>query len=217
MMKTDLQLQQEVLTELKWDPKINPTHLGVQAKEGVVTLSGHVNSYAEKWDAEAAAKRVSGVKALAIDIEVNLPNSSIKSDSEIASAVANALKANIYHLDQKVKVKVENGIVSLSGDVEWQYEKLAAANAIRYLTGIRIIYNNISIKPKISVTAVKSDIDDAIYRRAQSNIKNIHVLVNGNEVTLTGKVHDWSEKNLVVDTAWAVPGVRNVVDKTSFA
>ena len=216
-MKTDIQLQQDVIAELKWDPKINAAHIGVQAQDGVVTLSGHVDSYAEKWNAEDAAKRVSGVKVLAIDIDVILPNSSQKSDSEIALAIANAMKVNTYHLDALVKAKVEDGFVTLTGEVEWQFQKIAAANAIRYLTGVKGIFNNISVKPKVSITAVKSDIDAAINRRAQSDIQNIKVLVDGSDVTLTGKVHDWSEKNLVIDAAWAVPGVRKVVDRMAFA
>ena len=216
-MKTDLQLQQDVLAELKWDPKINAAHIGVQAKGGVITLSGHIDSYAEKWNAEDAAKRVSGVKVLAIDLEVILPNSSIKSDSEIAVAISNSMKANTYYLDEVIKAKVEDGFVTLTGEVEWQYQKLAAINSIRYLAGIKGIYNNIVIKPKISVTAIKSEIDTAISRRAQSDIQNIKVLVDGSDVTLSGKVYDWSEKTLVVDAAWAVPGVRNVVDHMSFA
>lgn len=216
-MKTDLQLQQDVLAELKWDPKINAAHIGVQAKDGVITLSGHIDSYAEKWNAEDAAKRVSGVKVLAIDLEVILPNSSIKSDSEIAVAISNSMKANTYYLDEVIKAKVEDGFVTLTGEVEWQYQKLAAINSIRYLAGIKGIYNNIVIKPKISVTAIKSEIDTAISRRAQSDIQNIKVLVDGSDVTLSGKVYDWSEKTLVVDAAWAVPGVRNVVDHMSFA
>lgn len=216
-MKTDIQLQQDVMAELRWDPKINAAHIGVQAQNGVVTLSGHVENYAEKWNAEDAAKRVSGVKVLAIDIEVILPNSSQKSDSEIALAVANAIKTNTYHLDALVKAKVENGFVTLTGEVEWQFQKIAAENAINYLTGIKGVFNNISVKPKVSITTVKSDINAAINRRAQSDIQNIKVSVDGSDVTLTGKVHDWSEKNLVIDAAWAVPGVRKVVDQMSFA
>lgn len=216
-MKTDIQLQQDVMAELRWDPKINAAHIGVQAQNGVVTLSGHVENYAEKWNAEDAAKRVSGVKVLAIDIEVILPNSSQKSDSEIALAVANAIKTNTYHLDALVKAKVENGFVTLTGEVEWQFQKIAAENAINYLTGIKGVFNNISVKPKVSITTVKSDINAAINRRAQSDIQNIKVSVDGSDVTLTGKVHDWSEKNLVIDAAWAVPGVRKVVDHMSFA
>ena len=216
-MKTDIQLQQDVIAELKWDPKINAAHIGVQAQDGVITLSGHVDSYAEKWNAEDAAKRVTGVKVLAIDIDVILPNSSQKSDSEIALAIANAMKVNTYHLDALVKARVEDGFVTLTGEVEWQFQKIAAANAISYLTGVKGIFNNILVKPKVSITAVKSDIDAAINRRAQSDIQNIKVLVDGSDVTLTGKVHDWSEKNLVIDAAWAVPGVRKVVDRMAFA
>lgn len=215
-MKTDIQLQQDVMTELKWDPKVNAAHIGVQAKDGVITLSGHVDSYPEKWEAESAAKRVSGVKAIAIDLEVILANSNKKDDSQLALDVTNAIKSNTYHLDSMVKAIVEDGIVTLTGEVEWQFQKIAAANAIKDISGIKEIHNKITLKPKISVAAVKSDIDAAINRRAQSDIQNIQVHVDGSNITLTGKVHDWSEKNLIVDAAWSSPGVQKVIDQTSF-
>ena len=132
-MKTDLQIQQDVMAELKWDPKINAADIGVEVKNGVVTLSGHVDNYPEKWNAEDAAKRVSGVKALAIELNVIIPNASQKSDSEIAQAAANALKSNIYNLSNNVHIKVENGYITLTGNVEWQFQKIAAFNIMRYL------------------------------------------------------------------------------------
>ncbi|MFZ9610788.1 MAG: BON domain-containing protein [Methylococcales bacterium] len=215
-MKTDIQLQQDVLDELKWDPKINAANVGVEVKNGVVTLLGHVDNYPEKWAAEDAAKRVSGVKALAVELDVILANSYKRTDSQIAQAAANALKANIYNLGDLVHIKVENGYITLTGSVEWQFQKNAAVSTMRYIAGVRGVYNQILIKPKISVSAVKSDIDAAINRRALSDIHNIKVQVSGTEVILGGKVHDWSEKNLAVDAAWSVPGVSKVTDNMAF-
>lgn len=213
MDKTDSQLQQDILAELRWDPKINAAHIGVEVSKGVVTLSGHVDSFVEKWNAEQAVKRVPGVKILAIELDVMLPNDNKRSDTEIALAVSNALKHNIYRLDQFVKAKVEAGIVTLTGEAQWQYQVDAATNAIRYLAGVVGINNRVLLKPSISVSAVKKDIDDAIQRRARNDMKNIQVEIKGNEVLLSGKVEDWSERNLAIDAAWGVVGVQKVSDQ----
>ena len=213
MDKTDSQLQQDILAELRWDPKINAAHIGVEVLKGVVTLSGHVDSFVEKWNAEQAVKRVPGVKILAVELDVMLPNDNKRSDTEIALAVSNALKHNIYRLDQFVKAKVEGAIVTLTGEAQWQYQVDAATNAIRYLAGVVGINNRVLLKPSISVTAVKKDIDDAIQRRARNDMKNIQVEIKGNEVLLSGKVEDWSERNLAIDAAWGVVGVQKVSDQ----
>jgi osmotically-inducible protein OsmY len=213
MDKTDSQLQQDILAELRWDPKINAAHIGVEVSKGVVTLSGHVDSFVEKWNAEQAVKRVSGVKVLAVELDIMLPNDNKRSDTEIALAVSNALRHNIYRLDQFVKAKVEDAYVTLTGEAQWQYQIDAATNAIRYLSGIAGINNRVLLKPSISVTAVKKDIDDAIQRRARNDMKNIQVEIKGNEVTLSGKVEDWSERNLAIDAAWGVVGVQKVSDQ----
>lgn len=213
MDKTDSQLQQDILAELRWDPKINAAHIGVEVLKGVVTLSGHVDSFVEKWNAEQAVKRVPGVKILAIELDVMLPNDNKRSDTEIALAVSNALKHNIYRLDQFVKAKVEGAIVTLTGEAQWQYQVDAATNAIRYLAGVVGINNRVLLKPSISVSAVKKDIDDAIQRRARNDMKNIQVEIKGNEVLLSGKVEDWSERNLAIDAAWGVVGVQKVSDQ----
>jgi osmotically-inducible protein OsmY len=213
MDKTDSQLQQDILAELRWDPKINAAHIGVEVSKGVVTLSGHVDSFVEKWNAEQAVKRVPGVKILAIELDVMLPNDNKRSDTEIALAVSNALRHNIYRLDQFVKAKVEAGIVTLTGEAQWQYQVDAATNAIRYLAGVVGINNRVLLKPSISVSAVKKDIDDAIQRRARNDMKNIQVEIKGNEVLLSGKVEDWSERNLAIDAAWGVVGVQKVSDQ----
>lgn len=213
MNKTDDQLQRDVLAELKWEPKINATRIGVEVSKGVVTLSGHVDSFAEKWHAQQAAKRVQGVKILAVELDVMLPNDNKRSDTEIALAISNALKHSIYNLDQFVKAKVEGAYVTLTGEAQWQYQIDAATNAIRYLAGVTGINNRILLKPALTVTAVKNDIDTAIQRRARNDMKNIHVEIKGNEVILSGKIEDWSERNLAIDAAWGVQGVQKVTDQ----
>ena len=215
-MKSDIELRHDVLAELKWDPKAKAANISVDVKDGVVTLSGEVNSVAQKWEIEKAAKRVVGVKVIAQEIKVVLPTTSHKSDSEIALAVATAIRNNTYHLDAYVKAAVENGVVTLNGEVDWQFQRNAVEDAIKYLIGIKAIKNQITLKPKISAIDVKSGIDAAINRRAQADIKNVFVSVNGSEITLTGKVQDWSEKNLIIDAAWGTPGVRKVIDHTLF-
>lgn len=216
-MKSDYQIQQDVLAELKWEPKVNAAHVGVEVKNGVVTLSGHVDNFAEKWSAEEAAKRVTGVKTIAIELDVVLPGSNKKTDSEIAQAANEAMKWNVYHLANKVSIRVEDGFITLSGEVTWNYEKLSAAGTVRYLTGVRGVFNNITLKPAVSINMVKFDIERALKRRAHEEAQEITVDINGDEVTLGGKIHDWREKTLAIDTVWAIPGVKRVIDNTIFA
>lgn len=212
-MKTDLQLQQDVLTELKWEPSINAAHIGVEAKDGVVTLSGHVNTFTEKWNAERAAKRVAGVKVLAIDIEVNIPGSEKQSDTDIATAIRSALKFSTYVYPESLKVEVDNGLVTLTGEVEWNYLKEAAEDTVRFVKGVKSVINLISIKSTLSAKNVKADIEAALKRRAQIEAENIQVVVNGDEVTLKGNIHSWPERRLATSAVWSVPGVRKVVDR----
>lgn len=215
-MKTDIQIQQDVMAELKWEPKVNAAHIGVEVKNGVVTLSGHVDSFAEKWNAEEAAKRVSGVKVIAVELDVVLLGSNQINDTEIAKAAMNALKWSVYKLADTVSITVEDGFITLTGEVSWNYERLSAENSVRYLKGVRGVYNFIKIKPSIPVTTVKIDIEKALKRRAHDEAQEIIVSVQGDEVTLGGKVHDWKEKSLAIDAVWAIPGVKKVIDNTSF-
>lgn len=215
-MKTDVQIQQDVMAELKWEPKINAAHIGVEVKDGVVTLSGHVDSFAEKWNAEEAAKRVAGVKVIAIELDVVLPGSSKINDTEIAKEAMNALKWSVYNIADAVSIKVEDGFITLTGELPWNFERVSAENSVRYLKGVRGVYNLINIKPTISVTTVKKDIEEALKRRAHDEAQEITVMVNGDQVILGGKIHDWREKSLAIDAVWAVPGVKKVVDNTSF-
>lgn len=216
-MKTDKQLQSDVIAELDWEPSVHAAQVGVEVREGVVTLAGHVASYAEKWNAATAAQRVSGVKALAVEIDVKLPAFGERNDGDIAESAANMLAWATSVPDDAVKVKVEGGWVTLSGEVEWQFQKQAAADAVRYLAGVKGISDLIAIKPKANKSVVKADIEAALKRQATKDAKDITVRVDGSRVTLTGRIHSFAERELATNTAWGAPGVHSVVDEMTFA
>ena len=212
-MKTDSQLQQDVMAELKWEPAVHAEQIGVEVKNGVVTLAGEVSSYTEKWNAERAAQRVNGVKALAVELTVKLAEFSKRTDADIAESAKNILSWTSSLPADAVKVMVEGGWLTLSGYVEWQYQRQDAAHGVRFLAGVTGVSNQIAIKPSLSATVVKSDIEAALKRRAAADAKTIAVDVKGGDVTLTGTVHSWAERDLATRSAWGSSGVRNVVDK----
>jgi osmotically-inducible protein OsmY len=212
-MKTDSQLQQDVSAELTWEPSVHAARIGVEVKDGVVTLAGQVDTYAEKWNAERAAQRVAGVKALATELKVQLTGLSKRTDADIAGAVENVLEWSSSLPAGAIKVMVESGWVTLSGNVDWQYQREAAKDSVRYLLGVAGVSDQIAIKPSVSTTAVKSDIEAALKRTAIADAKKIHVEVQGSDVTLTGTVHNWAERETATNSAWGTPGVRNVHDK----
>lgn len=211
-MKTDAQLQQDVMAELKWEPAVHAAQIGVEVKNGVVTLAGQVRSYTEKVNAERAAQRVNGVKALAVEIKVALSELGKRTDGDIAESAQNILSWTSSLPADAVQVMVEGGWLTLSGDVEWQFQRQDAADSVRYLSGVTGVSNQIGIKPSVSATVVKSDIEAALKRRAAADGKAIAVDVKSGEVTLTGNVHSWSERDLATRSAWGTAGVRNVVD-----
>jgi len=211
-MKTDTQVQQDVLAELKWEPSVDAARIGVEVKDGIVTLAGHVDSYAEKWDAERAAQRVAGVKALATEIDVALPGSSKRDDADIARSAENVLQWTTFLPKDSVKIMVESGWVTLTGTVNWEYQRQSAYAAVRYLMGVTGVSDQIAIKPKLTAVAVRSDIEAALQRHAHGEAQKILVSVSGGDVTLTGKVPNWSERDMARNSAWATPGVESVVD-----
>jgi len=212
-MKTDSQLQRDVGEELKWEPQVTASQIGVEVKDGVVTLSGEVSSFSEKWNAERAAQRVSGVNALAVDLKVKISGLGARTDADIARSAENVLEWSTSVPDGAIKVMVEKGFITLTGEVDWQYQRLAATDSVRFLSGVTGVSDQIAIRPSLKVSAVKSDIDNALKRAAIADAKKIHVEIHGADVTLTGKVQNWAERETATTSAWRTPGVQSVIDK----
>ena len=212
-MKTDSQLQQDVLAELRWEPSVNAAQIGVEVTDGIVTLSGHVSSFAGKWDAERAAQRVAGVHGMAIDIEVALPPSDQRNDVDIARAAENVLQWTTYLPRDAVAVLVDHGWITLSGEVDWDYQRQAAVKAVRHLMGVTGVSDQIGIRGGVTLQAVQTEIEAALKRRARQDAQQISVDIRGADITLRGTVHSWSERELAMHSAWGTPGVRSVVDQ----
>jgi osmotically-inducible protein OsmY len=207
---TDEQLQREVMAELKWEPRIRPNEIGVAVKNGVVTLSGFVDSFQAKWAAEEAALRVHGVRAVANEIEVRLPNIGERTDVDIARAIVEALEWDSVVPADRIKVTVSKGWVTLEGEVEWQYQKEDAERIARRIVGVKGVANLIHIRPKVSPDDLKQKIEQALIRNALTDAKNIQVEVQGSKVVLKGSVRSHAEKVEAARVAWSSPGVTAV-------
>ncbi|HEV7717367.1 MAG TPA: BON domain-containing protein [Arsenicitalea sp.] len=209
-MKSDSELKRDIEAELMWDPDINAADIAVAVKDGVVTLTGFVRSYAQKWEAEKAAKRVDGVRGVANDIEVQLPVGDERPDPEIARDAVTALKTNLPYSSENIKVVVKSGWVTLEGRVEWEFQRARAEQAVRHIKGVKGVTNLIALQPSVSPTELKSKIEEAFRRSAEVDASSITVEVNGSEVTLRGKVKSWAERQEAERTAWRAPGVTKV-------
>jgi osmotically-inducible protein OsmY len=209
-MKTDSEIKRDVLSELLWDPLISETKVGVTVNEGVVTLTGHLDTYAEKVAAKRAAERVSGVKAIALEIEVIPSGVHQRSDTEIALAVEHALSWNTSVPQDRVKVTVEKGWVTLKGDLDWNFQRRAVERMVRPLKGVVGITDNIGLKTLPVPLKLQERIQDALTRQAMREARRIEVAVEGSEVTLRGHVHSWAERNAAEGASWSAPGVTRV-------
>ena len=212
-MRSDLELLKDVTEELKFEPSVDEKEIGVGVKSGVVTLTGNVPSFAEKFAAERAVERVSGVRAVADDLQVKLRPANSRSDTDVALAAVNVLKWDMEVPDDKIKVKVVNGWVTLEGHAEWHFQKAAAERAVRFLTGVKGVTSLIAISPKVSPTDVMKRIEDAIKRSAELDAKRVFVEAEGSKVTLRGTVRSWAERDEAERAAWAVRGVSDVEDR----
>jgi osmotically-inducible protein OsmY len=212
-MKSDQEIKKDIEDELRWDPELDATDLAVAVSNGVVTLTGFVSSYLQKYQAEKAAKRVAGVVAVANDIEVRLPTDDQRPDPDIARDAVAALKSELPFSYQKIKVVVRDGWITLEGEAEWNYQKEKAEEAVRTVKGVKGIVNAIHIKPKVAATELKRKIEEAIKRSAELDANNISVDATDGAVILTGTVHSWYEREVAERTAWQAPGVNKVENR----
>lgn len=211
-MKTDAQLKNDVLAELAWDPSIHSSDIGVIVKDGVVTLTGHLDSYARKRAAERATQRVKGVLALATELTVKLPAGHARDDADIALAAERALEWNVLVPDGRIKVMSGGGWITLTGEVEWEFQRVAAVEAVRNLQGVTGVSNLVTLKPRFTATEIAGKIHEALARQADREARRIEVLVNGSQVTLRGTVHSWAERKAAQGAAWSAPGVATVIN-----
>jgi osmotically-inducible protein OsmY len=207
-MKSDTELRRDVERELEWEPSTDERRIGVSVLDGIVTLTGEVASYSEKWHAERAVERVDGVRGIANELEVKPATE--RSDTDLAKAAADALKWNVMVPADKVVVRVQNGWLTLTGEVRWDFQRRAAERAVRDLPGIRGISNLVTVKPRVEPEDVKQKIEETFKREATLDAHRINVQVVGSEVTLRGTVRSWVERHEAEKAAWAAPGVTTV-------
>jgi osmotically-inducible protein OsmY len=215
---TDKQLKQEILDELDFEPSVDAAAIGVAVDDGIVTLSGHVSSYAQKIAAEHAVRRVRGVRAIAQEIEIRVPFQKKTADDEIAKRVADILRWDIMLPDDAVQLTVQGGWVTLKGQVEWQYQKEVAEADVHKLSGVVGVNNQLTLKPRVQVPDLKQKIENALKRSAATKVSDIRVTVHeGGRITLEGSVHTWYERQAAKTAAWSAPGVQSVEDRLTLS
>lgn len=209
-MKTDNQIQQDIISELKWDPLLHPSAVGVSVINGIVTLSGQVETFFEKVEAEKASRKVAGVRAVAIDIQVGISPANFRTDAEIAEAILNGLKWHVGIAEEQIIIKVEDGIVTLHGQVDRAWQRTAVKEMVSKLAGVRSVINLIAVKPGLVQVDIDEKIQNAFKRNSTVNAGNISATVRGHEIVLEGTVNSYAEKNAAKNIAWSAPGIIEV-------
>jgi osmotically-inducible protein OsmY len=212
-MKTDAELKRDVSAELNWDPAVNAAAVGVAVHDGVVTLTGHLDTFAEKHAVARAVRRVADVKAIALELDVKLAPDHRRSDTDLATSAEQALRWNTLVPADAIKLSVDHGCVTLRGEVEWDYQRRAAEKAVRPLIGVVTVSNEITLRHRPQAADLSRKIQDALTRQAIREAKRIQVSVDGSTVKLTGSVHSWQERDAAQGVAWTAPGVRVVINE----
>lgn len=212
-MKTDADLKRDVEAELAWDPAVKSTAIGVAVKDGVVTLSGHLETYSEKWAVEKALRRVEGVKAIALELDVRLSPDHQRADTDIAMAAENALKWHTLVPTDAIRLTVDKGWITLQGEVEWDFQRRSVEKAVRDLRGVVGISSEITIRQRATPNDLKRRIQDALTRQAVREANHMEVNVKDGTVTLRGNVRSWRERDAAQGAAWSAPGVRVVINE----
>jgi osmotically-inducible protein OsmY len=220
-LRPDEEVQKDVLGELKWDPRVSPNEIGVIVRSGVVTLTGHVDSFYKKWAAQQAAHRVRGVKAVANDLEIKLPSTSVRTDEELAAAAVQAIESDALLGGENLQITVSNGRITVSGEVDWNYQREDVERLLRRLWGVKGVTNLITVKAgelgekdkELKAKEIKETIEQALIRSAEVDAKSIDVEVEGTKAILKGNVRSWAEREQAERTAWLAPGITQVEDK----
>ena len=212
-MKTDAEIKKDVVSELEWDPAIDATQVGVTVKDQVVTLSGHLDTYAQKYAIERAVQRVAGVRAVAVELDVKLDPRHVRSDAEIALAAEQSLTWHALVPHERIRVQVEKVWITLSGEVDWHYQRENASKAVRELTGVTGVTNGLTLRPQATPSHISDRIRAALTRQVEREARRIEVSVEGSTATLRGDVHSWAERTAAEGATWSAPGIRRVVNE----